>query len=232
MKNNTINRGVIKKIALALGELNSSVVYVGGATVGLYINDPAADDVRPTMDIDISLSLVSLTELENIRNNLINKGFKQSHEDNVICRFRYEDVIVDFMNTTPLGWAPGNRWFGSGFLNKELIKIEDQNIFVLPLPYFIASKIDAYYDRGANEPRMSSDFEDIIYIIDNNTNFVNEIMSAEKDVQYFIQNELKTFLEDKSKQEAVLGNLFYQTREERYKLFIDKIKAITASNTL
>ena len=31
MKNNTINRGVIKKIALALGELNSSVVYAGGA---------------------------------------------------------------------------------------------------------------------------------------------------------------------------------------------------------
>ena len=48
MKNATINRGVIKIIARALGELNEQVIYVGGATVGLYINDPAADDVRPT----------------------------------------------------------------------------------------------------------------------------------------------------------------------------------------
>ncbi len=59
MKNATINKGVIKKIALALGELNDQVIYVGGATVGLYINDPAADDVRPTKDVDISLSVAS-----------------------------------------------------------------------------------------------------------------------------------------------------------------------------
>ncbi len=44
--NTLINREVIKKVALALGELNNDVVYVGGATVGLYINNPAADDVR------------------------------------------------------------------------------------------------------------------------------------------------------------------------------------------
>ena len=35
MKNATINKGIIKKIARALGELNEQVVYVGGATVGL-----------------------------------------------------------------------------------------------------------------------------------------------------------------------------------------------------
>jgi hypothetical protein len=33
MKNATINKGVIKKIAFALGELNKQVIYVGGATV-------------------------------------------------------------------------------------------------------------------------------------------------------------------------------------------------------
>jgi hypothetical protein len=63
MKNATINRGIIKKIAIALGELNEQVIYVGGATVGLYINDPAADDVRPTKDVDISLSIATISEL-------------------------------------------------------------------------------------------------------------------------------------------------------------------------
>jgi hypothetical protein len=62
MKNATINRGVIKKIAFALGELNEQVIYVGGATVGLYIHDPAADDVRPTKDVDISLSIATIGE--------------------------------------------------------------------------------------------------------------------------------------------------------------------------
>jgi hypothetical protein len=70
IKNTIINRGVIKKIALALGEINEQVVYVGGAVVSLYINDPAADDVRPTKDIDISMSLVTLGELETMRERL------------------------------------------------------------------------------------------------------------------------------------------------------------------
>lgn len=88
MKNATINRGIIKKVALALGDLNKQVVYVGGATVGLYINDPAADDVRPTKDLDISLSIASVGELEQIREDLNRKGFTQTAEDNIICRFR------------------------------------------------------------------------------------------------------------------------------------------------
>jgi hypothetical protein len=45
--NNTLtNKAIIKKVAVALGELNEKVIYVGGATIGLYINDPAAEDVR------------------------------------------------------------------------------------------------------------------------------------------------------------------------------------------
>lgn len=40
MKNTLINRAIIKRIAVALGELNEKVIYVGGATVSLYINDP------------------------------------------------------------------------------------------------------------------------------------------------------------------------------------------------
>jgi hypothetical protein len=39
LKNTLINREAAKKIALALGELNKNVVYVGGAVVSLYIDN-------------------------------------------------------------------------------------------------------------------------------------------------------------------------------------------------
>jgi len=42
MKNTIINKQIIQRIANALGELNSEVIFVGGATVSLYINDKAA----------------------------------------------------------------------------------------------------------------------------------------------------------------------------------------------
>lgn len=83
MKNTQINYIIIERVANALGELNEKIIYVGGATVSLYINDPAAEDVRPTKDIDISINVASFVELENIREQLSVKGFKQAADLNV-----------------------------------------------------------------------------------------------------------------------------------------------------
>jgi predicted nucleotidyltransferase len=173
-----INRTIIKKIARALEELNDQVIYVGGAAVGLYINDPAAEDVRPTKDVDISLSLATVGELENVRTALQKKGFIQTAEDDIVCRFRYDDVKVDVMNSTAIGWAPANPWFAPGFAEREAVTIEGQNISILPLPYFLASKFSAYRDRGDQEPRTSHDFEDVVYVLDNRTDIAEQILSA------------------------------------------------------
>jgi len=77
--------------------------------VSLYINDPAADDVRPTKDVDITLEIASVGELEKLRKDLVKKGFVQKSEDEVMCRFRYDDVKVDVMSTKEVGWAPSDK---------------------------------------------------------------------------------------------------------------------------
>ena len=118
---------------------------------------PGADDVRPTKDIDISLEIASLGELESLRQKLNSKGFIQSAEDNIICRFRYDDVKIDVMSTKAIGWAPANPWFAPGFLRKQQQQVENENILILPLPYFLASKFTAFNDRGAKDPRSSHD---------------------------------------------------------------------------
>jgi predicted nucleotidyltransferase len=84
------HKETIAKVANALGDINNKVVYVGGSVVGLYVNDPAAPDVRPTDDVDITLEITSVGKLEALRQQLVAKGFGQSPEDNVICRFRYD----------------------------------------------------------------------------------------------------------------------------------------------
>lgn len=55
MENKTINIGVVKKIAVALKEMRKKVAFVGGAVISLYTDDPAADELRPTKDIDLVL---------------------------------------------------------------------------------------------------------------------------------------------------------------------------------
>ena len=217
MENTLINRAIIKRIAIALGELNEKVIYVGGATVSLYINDPAADDVRPTKDVDITVKVASMLELENLRETLTKKGFKQSSGLNVICRFRYEDILVDVMATKPISWAPANKWFEKGFERLEKINIDNVTIQIMPLAFFLASKFTTFEDRGRGEPRTSHDFEDITYILDNRMDW-DDILLAEKDeeVKSFLLERLNRIKKSDIFQEAIIGNLYYASSEERF----------------
>lgn len=104
MKNQVINRKATIKVAKALGELNEEVVFVGGAMVSLYMDDPAAEDIRPTKDLDLTFQITTVGKLEELRERLTKKGFSQSHEDNVVCRFRLDDLLIDVMSTQAIGW--------------------------------------------------------------------------------------------------------------------------------
>ncbi len=226
LKNTIINRTIIRRIALALGAVNEQVVFVGGATVSFYINDPAADDLRPTKDVDISLAIATLGELEAIREELVQRGFIQSAEDDVICRFRYEDIKVDVMNIKAIGWAPSNPWFAPGFERRETIAVEEQQVQILPLPYFLASKFTAYNDRGAKDPRTSHDFEDIVYVLDNRIDIVEQLWKAPMDVKPYLIEQFQLILGDRVMQEAIYSNLFYEIREERFERIMEIARSL------
>lgn len=167
LKNKTINMGVVKKIATALGELNDEVAYVGGATVSIYADDPTAEDVRPTKDIDIMLHIVSFSELAALQDELAQKGIFPDPESKINCRFKYEDVLIDVMSTKEVGWAPSDPWFEPGFKNLVTFKLDEEiTIRIFPVAYFLATKFSAFHDRG-KDPRTSKDFEDIVYVLDN-----------------------------------------------------------------
>jgi len=226
LRNTLLNRTVTKTIAKALGTLNDNVVYVEGAVVSFYIDDPSAEDVRPTKNIDLTMEIVSITELEKIREQLTEKGFYQSHEDNVICRFRYEDIKIDVMSTKAIGWAPSNPWFEEGFKNSIQFSIDNTKINCLPLPYFLATKFVAFYDRGAKDPRTSQDFEDIVYLLNYSSSLENEVLNAKHDVRSYVIRCFKDISSDHVKQEAVLGYLFYEDQDRRYHKIMNTLERI------
>lgn len=227
MKNNfELNRFAIKTIAEALKDLNKHVVYVGGAVVSMYIDDLAADDVRPTLDVDLSMEIVSVSQLESIRQQLTHLGFHQSSEDNVICRFRYKDIKVDVMSTKEVGWAPANPWFATGHKKSQTFKIHDTEIRCLSLPYFLASKFSAYLSRGKNEPRASHDIEDIVYVMNYCLNFEHQILQSESEVKDFLINCFEKILANTNPQEAVLANLSHEDQQYRYDKIMAKLRFI------
>ncbi len=226
LKNTQINRAVTKKIANALGVLNEQVVYVGGAVVSLYIDDPSADDVRPTKDLDLTMEVASLSALESLREDLVARGFVQTAEESVVCRFRYEDVLVDVMATEPVGWAPGNRWFKKGFDLAYVYQLDELSIRLLPLPYFLATKFDAFFDRGIKDLYASHDFEDIVYLLNHTSDITEQIVNSDILVKNYLMECASKIIESSQLQEAIIGNLFHEAQDQRFKMIMSKLSKV------
>lgn len=226
LKNTQINRAVTRKIALALGPINGRVVFVGGAVVSLYIDDPSADDVRPTKDLDLTIEIANLGELESLREALVARGFVQSALDSVVCRFRYDDILVDVMATEPIGWAPGNRWFEKGFGQAFTYDLDGLEIRLLPLPYFLATKFDAFFDRGINDLFASHDYEDIVYLFNHISDISEQVLNAEELVKNYLMECASKIIESRRLKEAIIGNLFHEGQDESFNLIIKKLSGI------
>lgn len=50
---------LLERAALVLGPLAEEVVFVGGATVVLWITDPGAPPPRPTLDVDVVVEVTT-----------------------------------------------------------------------------------------------------------------------------------------------------------------------------
>ena len=79
LNNQSINLKIVEKVALALGEINEEVIYIGGAIIALYITDQGAEEPRPTNDIDVLVQVSSYSEMEELREKL---AIKQSTSSN------------------------------------------------------------------------------------------------------------------------------------------------------
>jgi len=202
------------------------VVYVGGAVVSLYIDDPSADDVRPTKDLDLTMEIASLGELESLREDLIARGFVQTAMDDVVCRFRYDDILIDVMATIPIGWAPGNRWFEQGFKYAFKFDLDDLQIRLLPLPYFLATKFDAFFDRGIHDLFASHDYEDIVYLFNYSSSISDQALNSDSEVKSYLMECTSKIIENRNLKEAIIGNLFYDGQDERYNMIIKKLSNI------
>ena len=75
MENKTINIAVVAEVSKALMELNNQMVFIGGAVVSLYTDDPSADEIRPTGDIDLTLRVVSFSDWAKLHERLAQLGF-------------------------------------------------------------------------------------------------------------------------------------------------------------
>ena len=225
MKNRVINIAVVAEIAVALKELKDQVIFVGGSVVSLYTDDPAADDIRPTADIDITVKLMNQGNYLQMQKRLSSLGFKLDMTGHSICSYKYKDIPVDIMSTEDMPLIPSSIWFRLGLDTLQTVKVNNVDIQILSVPYFLATKFKAFNDRGVDY-RTSHDIEDIIYILDNRINIVNEINQADSEVKEFIKSELQKIIDNNALEEIIAAHVHPLVIDVRQTMIIDKLTQI------
>lgn len=190
-----INITRIKSIHNQLSKTNVKFAFVGGATVSLYAQRET-DDIRPTDDIDVVVEIASYdSEYTALTEQLHDLGFTPDTDSTVICRYLHKGFIIDIMpiEADVLGFT--NRWYKAGLSNAITYEIDEHHkVNIFSPPYFIASKLEAFKNRGKNDGRTSSDFEDIVFVLNNRGTIWSEIKDAEPELSMYIIDEFKALM--------------------------------------
>jgi hypothetical protein len=227
MENRTINIGVVAEVAEALRELKNQMVFVGGAVVSLYADDPAADEIRPTGDIDMTINLMNFNSWVHMQERLAELRFFPDPYGHAICSYKYKYIPVDIMPAEDGPLGPSNKWYKLGFENLWRVKAIDEEIQILSAPAYLATKFEAFKNRG-NDYRTSHDFEDIIYILDNRITIVSEIDQAHPKIKGFLRKEFAKILKSPYMEEILSAHLHPLVIDERYPIVLEKLKKISS----
>lgn len=174
------NLALLRAMALALGPLRDRLVFVGGCATGLQLTNPAAAGVRPTEDVDAIVEVASLAGYHGLRPLLAERGFRQTMEDNTPpFRWFWNRLQLDLVPVDEhvLGFA--NRWYRPGFAAAVSTELAPGlTLRHLDAPHFLATKFEAFNDRGARDVYLSHDLEDIVTVVDGRAELADELARA------------------------------------------------------
>jgi predicted house-cleaning noncanonical NTP pyrophosphatase (MazG superfamily) len=225
------NITMLQTVANGLGDLKDEMVFVGGSVAELYVSNPAASDIRPTLDVDCVVELSSKIAHAKLEEQLRAKKFTHDTTQGApICRFIYKDILVDVMPTDSNVLGFTNIWYEEGVDNKISKTLPDgTEVFVFRPEYYVASKFEAHKGRGGNDLRQSHDFEDIIYIFDNCPDILDNISKANDTVKAYLKEECQNLLEDEGLTEGIESALPYGSGEESTDIILELIQRIAES---
>jgi predicted nucleotidyltransferase len=194
--------------ASALGDLTGEVVFVGGATVALWITDPGAPPPRPTKDLDVIVEVASRRDYHAFEERLRDAGFRD--EGTVICRWIHREtgLTLDAMPTDAALLGFENRWQRQAFPHAvERTLPSGARIRAVPPTFLLATKLEAYRGRGAGDLLGSRDFADVVALVDGRVELLEEVQRAPRELRDYIREDISSLLADDRLLDGIQGQL-------------------------
>jgi predicted nucleotidyltransferase len=225
------NLAKVELIAAALGALCDELVFVGGCAAGLLMSDPAATPARVTFDVDLVAEVAALRDYHQMEAAFADRGFSRDlSPDAPICRWRHREIEVDLMPTDSgiLGFA--SRWYRAAVANVDRVALPSgMRIRLIPAPHFLATKFEAFADRGNADVLGSHDLEDIINVIDGRPELPKEIALASAELRAYLAERCTALLATPHFDNYLPGLLIQDdTTADRVALVMARLESIAA----
>jgi predicted nucleotidyltransferase len=219
--------------AAVLGPLLDELVFVGGATVHLWITDPGVPPVRATDDVDVICEVASRADYYRLGDRLRGRGLREAADERVICRWRSVEprLVIDVMPTAPEILGFSNKWYGHAISTAATVELASGATLKAASPVLLAAtKLCAWRGRGRGDLLGSLDVHDLLTLVNGRPELVNELEAASTDLRSYVRDELRALRHDPYFAYAVEGALagYGATAIERARLVSRRIDAIVA----
>ncbi len=183
----------LEAAAAVLGPILDEVVFVGGATIQLWLTEPGAPPARATDDVDVVCEVATRAEYYRLGSRLHERGLQEASDEPVICRWRSSDpqLVLDVMPTDPdiLGFS--NPWYEEAISTATVIALDSgAEIRVATPAPLVATKLCAWKGRGKGDLLRSLDVHDVLTLIDGRPELIAEVQAAQPHLRSYIHDEL------------------------------------------
>lgn len=204
----------------ALGELADKVIFVGAGISIFLIDQAAVANARPTEDIDSIVDINSYSDLFEFEKQLSAKGFKRSTDHN--ARWLLKDLVFDVMPARPISGYLTNSWYQEAI--KHIVTRDiahGYQVKMISPPYFIATKLEAFKNRGSLQEFDGTDLEDIVILLDGLSTIQNELADADPTVKRYLKEQFRQLLKKKAFKDFVQNSLSGPRAAQRTKDVLD-----------
>jgi hypothetical protein len=183
---------LLERAVATLGDVADDLVFVGGATIDVFVTEPGGSTTRPTIDVDVIAEVVTLAQYERLAERLRSRGLSEDSTSNVICRWRSnDDLILDVMPTSDKVFGFTNAWYELAIETAVQHRLpSDATIRVCHPSVLIATKLAAFQSRGATDPLTSADLDDIVRVIDGRPTIVEEVKTGPAAAGQYVATQL------------------------------------------
>lgn len=222
------NIELLTRVADALGDLRERLVFIGGCATALLITDPAAAPVRATADVDAIAAVVSLPEYHKLGEDLRARGFSQTLEQSdPPFRWTFAGLKLDVMPIDPAVLGFGNRWYQLAMQSAVAAPLrEGVSIRHVTSTCFVATKLEAFLDRGKGDYFESHDLEDVLAVVDGRPELVEEIGRADRELREYVAGIFAHLLADENFINALPGMIIEGSPADRSPIVLQRLRAI------